>query len=111
MVARSRLPIAVIALAALLSAPPVTGAAGLDTPANVPVAEWSPYLGDYDSLLAVEKDFYGIFSASNVPDQAHFPNGVQFQRNANFASRRLLGGDGTSTVRPSIDPFFFRVRP
>lgn len=82
-----------------------------DTPANVPVADFSPYLGDYDSLLAVDKDFYGIFSASNVPDQSHFPNGVQFQRNADFASRRLLGSDGASTVRPSIDPFFFRVRP
>lgn len=79
------------------------------TPANQPVADFSPYLGDYDCVLAVGKDFCGIFSASNAPDPAHFPNGVIYQRNADFASRRLLGVDGSTTVARSIDPFFFRV--
>jgi len=80
-----------------------------DTPANQPVADFSPYLGDYDSVLAVGKDFCGIFSANNAPDRSHFPNGVVYQRNANFATRRLLGVDGSTTVARSIDPFFFKV--
>jgi hypothetical protein len=80
-----------------------------DTPSDQPVAQFSPYLGDYDSVLAVGKDFYGVFSASNAPDMAHFPNGVIYQRNADFATRRLLGVDGATTVARSIDPFFFRV--
>jgi len=80
-----------------------------DTPANQPIAEFSPYLGDYDCVLAVGKDFYGIFSANNAPDLTHFPNGVVYQRNADFASRRLLSADGGTTVERSIDPFFFKV--
>jgi hypothetical protein len=80
-----------------------------DTPANQPIADFSPYLGDYDCLLAVGKGFYGIFSANNAPDQTHFPNGVSYQRNADFATRRLLGIDGSTVVARSIDPFFFRV--
>jgi hypothetical protein len=80
-----------------------------DTPANQPAAQFSPYLGDYDTALAVGKDFYGVFSASNAPDPAHFPNGVIYQRNADFATRRLLGLDGATTVARSIDPFFFKV--
>lgn len=80
-----------------------------DTPANQPVAEFSPYLGDYDCVLAVGKDFYGIFSANNSPDHSHFPNGVTYQRNADFASRRLLGVDNSTAIPVSIDPFFFKV--
>jgi|RhiMetdeSRZDD1v2_1073273.scaffolds.fasta_scaffold42182_4 hypothetical protein len=80
-----------------------------DTPANQPVADFSPYLGDYDCVLSVGKDFYGIFSANNAPDNSHFPNGVVYQRNADFATRRLLGLDNSTTVRVSIDPFFFKV--
>ena len=80
-----------------------------DTPANQPVADFSPYLGDYDCVLAVGADFYGIFSANNSPDMSHFPNGVTYQRNADFGSRRLLGNDNVTSVAISIDPFFFRV--
>jgi hypothetical protein len=80
-----------------------------DTPANQPVADFSPYLGDYDCVLSVGKDFYGIFSANNTPDNSHFPNGVVYQRNADFATRRLRGLDNSTTVRVSIDPFFFKV--
>jgi hypothetical protein len=80
-----------------------------DTPADVPVADFSPYLGDYDCVLAVGKDFYGIFSANNSPDVTHFPNGVLYQRNTDFTSRRLLGTDNATTVKVSIDPFFFKL--
>lgn len=80
-----------------------------DAPADRPVADFSPYLGDYDFLLAVGKDFYGIFSANNTPDMTHFPSGVRYQRNANFSSRTLLALDNTTPVAVSIDPFFFKV--
>jgi len=79
------------------------------TPASTPVKTFDPYLGDYDHLLAVGSDFYGIFSASNVPDMAHFPQGVTYQRNANFNARVLLDVNNQHSVVPSIDPFFFRV--
>jgi hypothetical protein len=79
-------------------------------PASVPAKTFDPYLGDYDHLVAVGSDFYGIFSANNTPDQANFPNGVVYQRNVDFATRRLLALDGTTSVAPSIDPFFFKVK-
>jgi len=78
-------------------------------PADRPQAEFSPYLGDYDFLLSVGKDFYGIFSANNSPEMTHFPNGVVYQRNANFNTRTLLAVDNTTPVPVSIDPFFFKV--
>jgi hypothetical protein len=80
-----------------------------DTPATTPVKTFDPYLGDYDHLVAVGKDLCGIFSANNTPDKANFPNGVYYQRNANFTTHQLLKLDGTTVVSPSIDPFFFRV--
>src|SRR5207249_1715863 len=80
-----------------------------DTSATSPTKSFDPYLGDYCHMLAVGKDFYGIFSASNVPNLANFPAGVIYQRNANFATRRLFKLDGTTVVQPSIDPFFFKV--
>src|SRR5262249_8879117 len=58
--------------------------------ANAPAAAFGPYLGDYVHLMAVGKDFYGIFSANNTPDMANFPNGVTYQRNANFTTNTLL---------------------
>jgi hypothetical protein len=79
------------------------------TPADRPSKQFDPYLGDYDHLVAVGKIFYGIFSASNIPDRANFPNGVVYQRNADFTGRKLLNLDGVTTVNASIDPFFFRV--
>lgn len=80
-----------------------------NAPADRPVADFSPYLGDYDFLLSVGKDFYGIFSANNSPDMSHFPSGVVYQRNANFSTRTLLDVDNTTPVPVSIDPFFFKV--
>jgi len=80
-----------------------------NTPATFPVPQFQPYIGDYVGLAAVGKDFYGIFSANNSPDRARFPNGVTYQRNADFITRRLLDTDGTTPVGVSIDPFFFKI--
>jgi hypothetical protein len=57
----------------------------------------------------VGQTFFGIFSANNKPDMANFPNGVKYQRNANFTTRTLLNVSGTAPVAVSIDPFFFKV--
>ena len=78
------------------------------TSAVKPVKQFDPYLGDYDHLTSVGKDFFGIFSASNQADPANFPNGVAYQRNHDFAAKRLLDLDG-APVAVSIDPFFFKV--
>ena len=80
-----------------------------DTPATTPVKTFDPYLGDYDHLVANGTTFFGIFSANNTPDKTHFPNGVVYQRNANFVTHKVLKLDGTTVVAPSIDPFFFKV--
>ena len=77
--------------------------------ANDPPKEFDPYLGDYDHLMAVGKDFYGVFSTSNLPRKANFPQGVQYQRNANFTTNALLDVDNATPVHVSIDPFFFKV--
>ena len=79
------------------------------TPASTPAKEFDPYLGDYDYLTAVGKDFYGVFSANNTPRKSNFPHGVTYQRNANFATGTLLDVDNVTPVKPSIDPFFFKV--
>jgi hypothetical protein len=80
-----------------------------NTPATTPVPQFQPYIGDYDNLMAVDRTFYGIFSANNTPDLANFPNGIVYQRNANFTTRTLLARDGVTPVGVSIDPFFFKV--
>jgi hypothetical protein len=78
-------------------------------PAETPAAEFDPYLGDYARLVAVGKVFYGIFSANNTPRKSNFPNGVVYQRNANWTTNTLLDIDNTRPVRVSIDPFFLKV--
>ena len=80
-----------------------------NTSATTPTKLFDPYLGDYDHLVAVGTDFYGIFSASNAPASANFPSGVKYQRNVDFANGRLLALDNTTPVAISIDPFFFKV--
>jgi hypothetical protein len=65
-------------------------------------------IGDYAGLIAVGKNFYGIFSGNNTPDMANFPNSVTYQRNANFTTHTLLDL-ASSPVGVSIDPFFFKV--
>jgi hypothetical protein len=77
-------------------------------PANMPAATFDPYIGDYANLVSLGKDFYGVFSANNTPNNANFPNGVTYQRNANFGTQTLLANDGTTSVAVSIDPFFAR---
>jgi len=86
-----------------------TKAANIKSPANQPSKTFDPYLEDYAHLLSVGKDFYGILSASNLPDMTHFPVGVTFQRNADFNKRKLLDIDNVTAVDPSIDPFFFKA--
>jgi hypothetical protein len=76
---------------------------------NLPDHKFDPYLGDYVRLMAIGKDFYGVFSANNTPKMANFPNGVKYQRNANFTKGTLLGVDNVTPVQSSIDPFFFKV--
>src|SRR5204862_3685957 len=70
-------------------------------------------IGDYASLIAIGKDFYGIFSANNTPDNANFPQGVAYQRFATFGTGTAgtLFADAAKTVSVgvSIDPFFFHV--
>jgi len=80
-----------------------------NTPSVVPPTGFDPYIGDYDHLMAVDKDFYGVFCAQNTPDKNNFPNDVVFQRNADFTTRTLLDVDNSTAVAVSIDPFFFKV--
>ena len=79
------------------------------TPANTPNPTFLPYIGDYVHLMALDRTFYGIFSANNTPDFGNFPQGVTYQREANFSNHTLLDLAGNS-VDVSIDPFFFTVR-
>lgn len=72
----------------------------------------SRIIGDYLNMVAVGKNFYGVFSSYNNLSSATFPLGVTFQRNKTpdgDPSPHLLGVDGVTTVSPSIDPFFFRT--
>ena len=81
-----------------------------DHPASNPPKSFDPYLGDYAHLTAHGQEYFGIFSASNEPDLAHFPNGVTYQRNHNFSSKTLTNLAGAA-VDISIDPFFFKFTP
>ena len=78
-------------------------------PANAPTEQFLPYLGDYDYLLSVGNEFRGVFCANNTPDLGNFPQGVTYQRAADFASKTLNDGAG-NPVAISIDPFYFSVR-
>jgi len=79
--------------------------------ATVPVISTGslPYNGDYDMIVAVDKNFYGIFTALNIPDLANFPSGVSYQRNSDFTRHKLIDVDGMTEVPPSMDCFFFKV--
>lgn len=91
--------------------------ANLGSPTNVSLADVPDAnggyagpnpIGDYAGLIAVGKNFYGIFSGNNTPDNANFPSGVTYQRNANFVTHALTDLAGTA-VAASIDPFFVKV--
>jgi BNR/Asp-box repeat protein len=77
-------------------------------PANEPAEQFLPYLGDYDYLLSVGNEFRGVFCANNTPNFANFPQGVTYQRAADFNSKTLNDGSG-NPVPISIDPFYFSV--
>jgi IPT/TIG domain len=82
-----------------------------NTPVDAPKLDFHPYLGDWARLVALGRTFYGVFCANNTPDPANFPSGVRFQRNHTTSPPfTLLTSEGGKPVRPSIDPFFFRVR-
>ena len=76
-------------------------------PSNTPARAFFPYIGDYIRLLAVDDEFYGVFSGNNTPDAANFPSGVTYQRAANWATQTLLSTDNVTPVPRSMDPFFF----
>jgi FG-GAP-like repeat len=80
-------------------------------PAATPVRVNFPYIGDYVHIMAVERTFYGVFAANNRPDSANFPNGVTYQRNANFNTHILFDLNNATPVNISIDPFFFKIVP
>jgi hypothetical protein len=77
-------------------------------PANAPTEQFLPYLGDYDYLLSVGSEFRGVFCANNTPDLGDFPQGVTYQRAADFSKKTLTDGAG-NPVSISIDPFYFSV--
>lgn len=79
--------------------------------ANVP--EHGPggnSIGDYANVVAVGKNFYGVFSGANTANLANFPQGVTYQRNVDWTRQRLRNVANTADVATSVDPFFFRVR-
>jgi hypothetical protein len=78
--------------------------------ANVPDNAGSFPLGDYEHVLAIGHDFYGVFAANNYPDTNNFYPGVQYQRYVDFSTHQLFADSmHTMTVTPSFDPFFFHV--
>jgi len=77
-------------------------------PADAPAEQFLPYLGDYDYLLAAGNEFPGVFCANNTPDLGNFPQGVTYQRAADFNKKKLTDGSG-KLVPISIDPFYFSV--
>lgn len=81
-----------------------------NTSASTPPSAFQPYLGDYDHVVAHDRDFYGIFSASNFPDKANFFPGVIYQRFVDWNTHTLFADAAlTRRVPVSIDPFFFKV--
>lgn len=78
--------------------------------ASTPLASYSPYIGDYASLIASGSSFIGMFSASNFPDKANFLTGVKYQREVDWVTHKLFtDASHTVQVNPSIDPFFFEI--
>jgi hypothetical protein len=78
--------------------------------ASTPFSTFSPYIGDYASLVASGSTFVGMFSASNFPDTANFMSGVSYQREVNWTTHKLFtNASHTVEVPPSIDPFFFSI--
>ncbi|MBZ5653068.1 MAG: hypothetical protein LAO18_21600 [Acidobacteriia bacterium] len=76
-------------------------------------------MADYTRLIAVGKDFYGVFPAWNTPDPSNFPstpptpatpNGALYLRKTTLtAPWRLLDSAGI-VLSGSVDPFFYMVQ-
>jgi hypothetical protein len=76
-------------------------------------------MADYSRVVAVGKDFYGVFPAWNTPDPANFPatpptpinpNGARFLRDTTKTAPWQLLGSGGVRVAESVDPFFYMVQ-
>ena len=79
--------------------------------ASTPSWKFSPYIGDYASLISAGRNFVGTFSASNYPDKANFAKGVKYQREVDWNAHKLYtNATHTTQVAPSIDPFFFEYQ-
>lgn len=78
-------------------------------PADTPLLQFFPYIGDYANIMAVGDTFYGVFCANNTPSLLNFPQGVKYQRNHDFTTATLFNLDGFTPVAVSIDPFFFKT--
>ena len=66
-------------------------------------------IGDYANVIALGKNFYGVFAANNTPNTANFPNGITFLRNVDTTTQQLRNVANAANVAVSIDPFFFKV--
>ena len=78
-------------------------------------------MADYSRLIVVDRDFYGVFPAWNIPDPANYPatpqtgsnpNGAKFLRNTTKTAPWELRGYGPTInqrIDPSVDAFFFMV--
>jgi hypothetical protein len=73
--------------------------------AGAPPHPLGPYLADYDRVMNVGKNFYGVFTASNEPTTV--PAGTSFLRNVSATTP--VGSDGITPVAVSMDPYFFRT--
>jgi hypothetical protein len=73
-------------------------------PASKPLPNWGSYLGDYGSLVAVRREFRGVFAANNDPQ--NLAGTVKYQRRV--AGDRLVDEAGRP-VAVSIDPIYFSV--
>lgn len=84
--------------------------------ANTPAVDPSPdkttpYQGDYTDVVAVGSTFLGVFSARNDPASSLFPYGVRYNRYCSGGQLRKTASTTAAGVKPSVDPFFFRVGP
>ncbi len=78
--------------------------------AATPLVTFSPYIGDYASLVPDGRNFVGMFSASNYPDKANFATGIKYGREVDWTTHKLYADAAhTIEVTPSIDPFYFSV--
>jgi hypothetical protein len=75
------------------------------------MASGNNHLGDYCGILAAGRHFYGAFTSDNTPDNANFPSGITYRRNADFVAHQLKAVDNVTNVGASIDPFFVDAQP